>query len=246
MSVFVFGSLRGSPGVTTAAVLAAGCFGRGVLVEADGDGGVLALRHGLHREPGLVTLAGSRGPGAGWESHTQLVAGVPVLVGPESPERMARLWAHGGERLVAAVTTSFDRAAPDVVVDAGRLRPGWPPAVLASVSRLVVFVHPVAEELAVLAQRLMTWPTNPTPIGVVLAGAGPYRPGDVSEQLGVEVLAAIPIDRRAGGIVNEGGSGRVLARSSLARAARSLAERLVGAPPDESTSSESGSSEVAR
>jgi len=242
VSIFVFASLRGAPGVTTTAVLVTGCLARGVLVEADGDGGVLALRHGLHREPGLSTLVTSRDRAAGWESHMQRVAGVPVLVGPESPERMTRLWAHGGDRLVAAVTTSFDRAEPDVVVDAGRLRPGWPPAALSAVSRLVVFVRPVAEELAALAQRLDGLPAGELPVGVVLAGAGPYRPGDVADQLDVEVLAVIPVDRRAAGIVNEGGSARVLARSSLARTARSLAERLTGAP----ASNTSAPSEVAR
>lgn len=225
--MFVFGSLHGSPGVTTAAVLVAGCFQRGVLVEADGDGGVLALRHGLHREPGLTTLA-SRTGDARWESHTQRLAGVPVLVGPETPERMARLWAHGGERLVSALRHSFDRTEPDVVVDAGRLRPGWPPSPLMDAARLVVFVRPVAEDLAGLAERLPEWADTHT-TDVVLAGTGPYRSDDVARELGVEVLARIPADRRAAGIVTEGGSARVLARSSLARAARSFAERLAGA-----------------
>lgn len=221
----MFGSLHGSPGVTTTSVLVAGCFHRGVLVEADGDGGVLALRHGLHREPGLTTLA-SRAGDAGWESHTQRVAGVPVLVGPETPERMARLWAHGGERLTAALGPKFGRTEPDVVVDAGRLRPGWPPHALAEAGRLVVFVRPLAEELAGLAQRLHEWDG---PVGVVLAGGGPYQGADVARELGVEVLVTMPTDRRAAEIVNAGGSARVLARSSLARSARSLAERLTGA-----------------
>lgn len=226
MSVFVFASLRGAPGVTTAAVLVAGCFVRGVLVEADSDGGVLALRHGLHREPGLATLATSRDRSIGWESHTQRVAGVRVLVGPESPERMTRLWAQGGDRLVAALSTSFDRAAPDVVVDAGRMRPDWPPTVLTTMGRLVLFVRPVAEDLASLAQRLDRLPVGDQPVGVVLAGAGPYRAGEVAGQLGVEVLATTPDDRRAASIVAGGGSARVLARSRLARSARSLADRL--------------------
>lgn len=233
MSVFLVGSLRGSPGVTTACVLLAGCFARGVVVEADRDGGVLAVRHGLGREPGLTTLAGARGP-IGWEAHAQSVGGVPVLVGPESLERTGALWSHAGDRLVNALTTPADGDGEvDVVVDVGRFASSWPPAGLGQVaSGVVVVVRPVAEQLVGLTQHLGRWSAAGWPVGVVLAGVGPYRARDVADGLGVPVLGVLPEDRRAAATLADGGSARVLARSPLARAVRTLADTLTDAASD--------------
>lgn len=226
MSVFVIGSLHGAPGVSTTALLLAGCFTSGLLVEADSDGGVLAVRHGLGREPGLRTLAGVRTT-VGWGPHAQTIGGVPVLVGPESPERTAALWAHAGDRITAVLTAPDVNGPADVVVDVGRLRTGWPPPALVKVaSRWLVVVQPVAEELVVLSQRLPAWTAAAIPVGVVLAGSGPYTAADVTGEFGVEVLATLPVDRRAASTLTNGGSRRVLARSGLARAVRSLADTL--------------------
>jgi hypothetical protein len=226
VSVFVMGSLHGAPGVSTTALLLAGCFTRGLLVEADSDGGVLAVRHGLSREPGLTTMAGAR-TATGWFTHAQSMGGVPVLVGPESPERMVGLWAHAGERLVTALTVVDGDGAADAVIDVGRFRSGWPPAALsAAASKWLVVVRPEAEELVTLAQRLPGWVDVGLPVAVVLAGTGPYSSADVVSALGVEVAATLPVDRRAASIITGGGSRRVLVRSALGRAVRSLADTL--------------------
>src|SRR3546814_13554520 len=58
-----------------------------LLVEADLSGGVLAVRYGLGREPGLTSLAAANPTEeGGWLDHAQDAGGVPVLVGPDSPE----------------------------------------------------------------------------------------------------------------------------------------------------------------
>lgn len=229
MSLFVVGSLRGSPGVTTTGLLLAGCFDRGVFVEADRDGGVLAVRHGLGREPGLTTLAGERG-GSGWQSHAQSVGGVPVLVGPESPQRTATLWSHAGERLVGTLAAADGDGEPDAVVDVGRFAEAWPPAPLVQAAAfVVVIVRPTAEQLVTLSQHTERWSSIGLRVGAVVAGEGPYRPGDVAE-LGVPVVGTLPTDRRAAQIVVAGGSGRALARSALARAVRTLADTLTAEP----------------
>jgi len=226
MSVFLIGSLHGAPGVSTTALLLAGCFTSGLLVEADSDGGVLAVRHGLGREPGLTTLAGARTT-VGWGPHAQTIGGVAVLVGPESPERTMALWAHAGDRIAAVLTAPDVNGQADVVVDVGRFRNGWPlPALAREASRWMVVVRPVAEELVVLSQRLPAWAAAGIPVGVVLAGSGPYTAADVAGEFGVEVLATLPVDRRAASTLTDGGSRRVLARSGLARAVRSLADTL--------------------
>ena len=81
MSMIVVGSVRSS-GATTLALALAGSLERAVLIEADADGGVLALRYGLAREPGMATLAASRpGSGGGVLDHAQaLPGGLPVVV----------------------------------------------------------------------------------------------------------------------------------------------------------------------
>src|SRR5438477_511605 len=88
MMTIVVGSVR-SAGATTVALAIAGWLDPVVLVEADPDGGVLALRYGLRREPGLLTLAASRDlEGDMLSEHTQrLPGGLPVIVAPESPAR---------------------------------------------------------------------------------------------------------------------------------------------------------------
>lgn len=227
MSLFVFGSLHGSPGVTTSALLVAGCLSKGVVVEADPDGGVLAVRYGLGREPGLATLAaaGALEP-VGWWDHAQSASRVPVLVGPEAPQSAAALWSHAGTSL-ARTLTSVDA---DVVVDAGRLRPGTVVEPLLALADLVVIVvRPRVEDLVILSHRLTDLRRRCRALGVVLIGPGKYRPGEVRAQLDVGVLGELPEDR--GCLRRLNGDGlplppRALTRTVLGRAARTLAATL--------------------
>ena len=139
MSLLVFGSVRASPGVTTTALAVSACLARRVLVEADCDGGVLALRYGLGVEPGVTTLAAAGGhPGLDEVlGHAQaLPGGVPVLVGPDSPDQAVALWRSAGDRL-AGVLADLDL---DVVVDAGRLSPASPALSLVPVASQVLVV----------------------------------------------------------------------------------------------------------
>lgn len=225
MTVFVVGSVRGSPGVTTTALLLASCVD-GVMVEADLDGGVLAVRYGLGREPGLTTLAAAQTVEAtAWRQHCQDAGGVPVLVGPDAPERASALWARAGDRLAAALAASDST----VVVDVGRLRPHAATAPLLPAAALaVVLVRPTAEDLVGLSHRLPTLRRAAAEVGVVLVGSGPYTTADIAGELGVAVLGALPEDRRAlAMLTRQGGSPRGLSRTRLARAAGSVADAMV-------------------
>ena len=66
-------------------------------------------------------------------------------------------------------------------------------------------------------------------LGLVLVGDGPYPDGEVAEALGVEVLGRLPWDPQGAELLTVlPASDRRLRLSPLVRAARSLAENLVG------------------
>lgn len=220
--MIVVGSVR-SGGATTLALALAGSLERAVLVEADADGGVLALRYGLSREPGLLSLVASR-PASGRAvlDHAQrLPGGLPVIVGPESPERATQLLRSAGQRL-AAILAMADGL--DVVVDAGRLSPSSPATVVVAEAVVtLVAARPRADELVAAAERVASLGTGAR---LVLVGAGPYSASDVATQLNCPVLGTISDDPRAAQSLAEGGSAKALARSNLMRSARSLAARV--------------------
>lgn len=223
MTMIVVGSVRSS-GATTLALALAGSLERAVLVEADADGGVLALRYGLGREPGLTTLAASRpgSDGAVLDHAQALPGGLPAIVGPESPGRTTHLLHTAGARLASLLARVEGL---DVVVDAGRLGPSSPALCLVPPALVTLVVaRPRAEELVAAAERMAAIGESAR---LVLAGAGPYTASQVTAQLGCPVLASIADDARAARALAEGGSSKVLARSALLRSARTLAASLL-------------------
>lgn len=223
MTVVLVGSVRGAPGVTSAALLLAGWLDDSAVAEADLDGGVIAVRYGLGREPGLTTLAaGHTIDPEDWRKHTQDAGGVPVLVGPDAPDRMAMLWSRAGRR----VGTSLAESRATVVVDAGRLRPGGVTSDLHAVSALtLLLVRPVPDDLVGLAHRL---PALPGRVGLVLVGSGAYTTSDVRAEFGVDVLGTLPDDRRAAVMLTDGGMrAGGLARTPVARAMHTVADAVV-------------------
>lgn len=221
MRVVTLASVRGAPGVTTTSLLLASTYDDAVVVEADLDGGVLAVRYGLGREPGLTTLAAAGASESGtWRAHAQDAGGVPVLVGPDAPAPTASLWRAAGER----ITQSLSVAEGVAVVDAGRLRS---PVPLVTASHLLLLlVRPVAEQLVALSHVLpAARQTIRGEIAAVLVGEGPYRAADVEDSLAVAVMGELPSDPAAE-ILRDGGSGARLARSRLARSVNALGDRV--------------------
>lgn len=222
MTAVAVGSVR-SGGATTLAVALAGVLDEAVLVEADPDGGVLALRYGLSREPGLVTLAASRqDPSSVILEHAQrLPGGLAAVVGPESPERATQLVRSSGHRITALLAGSTP---PNIVVDLGRLTPSSPATAVAASSPLVLLVaRPRAEELVAAAERV---PYLGEGARLVLVGDGPYSASDVTTQLGCPVAGLVAEDGRAARALAEGGSSRAIARSALVRSVRTLAASI--------------------
>lgn len=232
----VFGSARSSPGVTTAALAVAGCLDGSVVVEGDPDGGVIAARYGLPREPGLVTLAASVRAGTSQprdiNEHCQLLpGGQPVVVGPASVESATAVWKSSGPRLSSALSGAA--STETVVVDGGRLSPAAPTLPLLEVADLlIVVVRPILEDLHALSGRTRSLGSQTNRLAVVIVGDKPYGPAEVAEHLGVEVLGALATDpRAAGAFAGQVAAPRGLRRSALARSARGIAERLVEVRP---------------
>jgi len=216
-----------SGGATTLALCLAACTEDAVVVEADPAGGVLALRYGLGREPGLITLASTHGPAPDLAAHCQLLpGGLATVVAPESPERAAQVLASAGRRLSATLVAEGPRT---VVVDVGRLWASSPAAVLAAAAEVALVVaRPRAEELVAAAEVVRFLGER---AGIVLAGDGPYRPSEVADELGCWVFGPLAWDPRAAAALAEGGSPAALARSGLVRSARALARTVIGDPP---------------
>ena len=223
MTAIAVGSVR-SGGATTLAMTLAGVLDDAVLVEADADGGVLALRYGLSREPGLLSLAASRQqPGDVILDHAQrLPGGMAVVVGPESPERASQLMRSANQRIAGLLSGT---SSIDLVVDLGRLSPSSPGTVLAAGAQLALVVaRPRAEELVAAAERVAALGER---AGLVLVGSGPYSAAEVTSQLGCRVIGTIAHDLRGARALAEGGSARAVARSALVRSVRTLAASLL-------------------
>ena len=226
MTLVLVGSARGAPGATTLAVAVAAWLEHSVLVEADPDGGVLAVRHRLGREPGLITLAAGQPPaGETLLDHAQrLPGGLPVVVSPESAERAAHLWRAAAPALVRALSASHD---VPVVVDVGRLGPDSPALALVPAASLVIVVaRPSAEQLLAAADRLRAVSRLNEHVSIALVGDGPYSASDARTELGCDVIGTIAYDQRAAEALAGSGGIRHLGRSALLRSGRGLAAEI--------------------
>jgi MinD-like ATPase involved in chromosome partitioning or flagellar assembly len=229
MTVVAVASVRGAPGVTTTALLLASCLDGALLVEADLSGGVLAVRYGLGREPGLTTLAAAstREP-ARLLDHAQDAGGVPVLVGPDAAEASEALWRTAGEALV----TTIQDAARWAVIDAGRLQRLT--SIVQRAALVLLVVRPVAEQLVGATHAVASLRRSiDGNVAVVLVGEGPYRASDVEPTLGCRLVAHLPTDPVTAEHLRDGGGTLArIARSRLGRAVTALAERVENVAAD--------------
>lgn len=242
-------SLKGSPGVTTAALALATVWPaqRRLLAELDPAGGDLGVRLALPTGGGLAGLAtATRRPESRqsvWPFAHELAGGLWVLPAPPGAEQasacLRTLAAAGVLHRLAA-----DAAAGDAVViaDCGRLDPGSlceRAGVLAGV--VLVVVRPHLSDLAHVAGRLDAIKQQADMTGLVLiAGAGlphadpAYPPEEVSQALNAPVLGSLPADPRGAAVLTAGRGQQIRAgrRLPLIRAARALVEAVaVTLPP---------------
>ncbi|MEV8320449.1 hypothetical protein AB0Q95_40505 [Streptomyces sp. NPDC059900] len=239
--IVALGSFKGAPGVTTlalalAAAWPAGGGARPVVVEADADGGDLAVRFGLPDSAGLLALAagarhGGTERGAGeLDGCAQVVAGsLRVVVAPT-----------GGQQAAPCVTEvaacpSVLRGGGDsagvVLLDLGRLG-GAPSEELARLAdRVVLVARGEADALAHVAAR-PEWLEAFRPELVVM-GECRYSEADIAQALRMEQaqIHVLPQDARAAAALVGAAhmTPRRWGRAPLPRAAVALARQLNGA-----------------
>lgn len=154
-------SAKGSPGVTTTALLFAALWPRpSILVECDPSGGDVALRmpgidgEPLDANPGLLNLvaAGRKSlyPELVAQHTEQIVGGLDVITGMSAPEQATGLgqWRQLGSLFGQLPGT-------DVVVDLGRIGAETPQnALLSAASAVVMVVDTVPSSVIHLRERL--------------------------------------------------------------------------------------------
>ncbi len=235
------GSVKGSPGVTTATLgLAAGWPMRPggapvVAVEADPSGGDVLGWYALPAAPGLVTWAAQARSGrVALSGHVQqLPGGVEVVAAPvEATAARGAVEVLAGSGALRAAAGSIT-----VVADVGRLDPSSPAGpVVAGCDLLVVLVRPVPVDLARVAGR----EAELTAAGrreclLVLVGEPGWPVDRVAESVGLPVLGVLPDDQRGAGLIaGRPGGRRAVAHAALARGysvvARNLAAQLAARP----------------
>lgn len=226
------GSVR-SCGVTTVSLALAATWPperRMLLVEADPAGGTLAAASGWPAEPSQVSLAASarRGgdPSLVWEHCHRLPGEAAVLAAPALGEQ-----ARSALGMLGPLLGRLGELDGDVLVDCGRLDAGSPGVELwERAARRLLVVRPRLADL----QALASWSENRSPdlrADVVTVGEGPYPDGEVTEALGLEVLARMPWDPDAAeALLSVPASARQIRLAPLVRAARTLADRLTQDP----------------
>lgn len=226
------GSVKGSPGATTAAVALAARWPAGeepTVIECDPAGGDLLVRFELEAYPGVVSLAAAARRGSEADllrRHTQrLPGGLPVVVGAVGGEQakaaLAVLASSGGVDVLCRAAAG-DRAV--VLADCGRLQSGSPALPVAQAAdALLLVVRSTAEELAHVAALLPTAVGWCRSVRLLLVGDG-YGPAEVARELGVPVAGRLPADARgAAALAGNSGSRHGPARSALGRAAAEVA-----------------------
>lgn len=248
MGVVAFLHAKGAPGTTTAALLAAALWpGPVLLVDADAEGGDVALR--LRRQDGapvdrtrgllsLLPLARREMQPATVPEHAQVLRGgieaVAGLAGPGQAGAAGHLWSN----LADAFGRTTDR---DVLVDCGRVSPQSSHLPLLQRADLVVCVlRPTVsgvvhtrERLAALQPSLVGPDGHRPRVGLLIVADRPHgrdaegAAGIIGRDLpGVEVLGRLAHDEK-GASVFEGIETPRPERTLLVRSGREVVARLI-------------------
>ena len=253
MSVVAVGAVRSCGATTVALGLAATwpSHRHVVLVEADPAGGTLAAAAGFPAEPSLVSLAAAVRHTDAVElaiAHTHaLPGGSPVLTAPATAEQSERAIA-----LLTRLLGHLGELEDDVVLDCGRLgplaaeminRPADDGPARTNTERLlaadvpVIVTRPQLPDLHALGGFLdhprLTTARRDGRIRLALVGDGPYADGEITEVLGVPVVAHLPFEAgTARALATTSADARELRRAPLVRELRSFAASLAGPTTD--------------
>ncbi|MDH3681574.1 MAG: hypothetical protein OEV40_16680 [Acidimicrobiia bacterium] len=224
-------SVRGSPGVTSWALLLAAAWPPGapderVVLEADCAGGVLGARYQLGVEPGAVSLVSAcrrADDTLTLDHHGRLVAdGLWVVPGPEVAERAVPVWTSGATD-VAGVLRKDDRL---WLADVGRAGPESPvqDLIRSSVANVVVS-GPSIEDVVQVPARVAALSAS-APTGVVVVGRCDFAEDELHRFFGGRALWAVPTADRLPELAMRAVQGGRARRSASWRAATEVASDL--------------------
>ena len=241
--IVTMGSIRGSPGATSWALLLAAAWPSAfdvdrVVIEADLDGGVLGARYGFGVDPGVVSfIAALRRSDADGRVEVSghgraMGGGVWVVPGPETGEQARAVWAGTAEG-VAARLAADDRL---WVVDVGRIGAGSPTLPLVRRATLAVVVSRSShEDFVQVPTRVGTLHDHVAQVGVIVVGKSAHQVDDLSAFFGTGLIWMVGASdelREVAGAALVGGRAR---RSWLWRTAVNVAADVAGhvnASPD--------------
>jgi hypothetical protein len=248
-------SAKASPGATTLACAIGAVWPadrRIVVAECDPAGGDLAARFNLSAKRGMTSLAleARRSPITSQldiDGHLQVLpGGLEVLAGPTGAAASRAVDAQIAECLFRMRSVSGQdgsTAAPDLVLDCGRIQPGAAGQSEAfKASRYVLVVaRPTIEAVAStrwIAEQLNDSRNRPrldddpaerrdSDAGLVLVGEGPVPASQAEDAIGLPLLAVLPEDHvAAAALRGEPALTWRLARSPLVRSVRALVAGL--------------------
>jgi len=252
MTVLVFGSAKGSPGVTTTVLALAARWPEHrepFLVEADPAGGDIVARlaslegdtGGLRDTPSMVQLAAASRRGINSTSlieHSQRLPGlgeVRALLSPASAFASTTALTELVNADLAGHLAAL--SGHDVLVDAGTIFPASPMVpVLRSIRWLNVIARPTLESILHTRELVAALGAMGVRCTVVVVGDRPYAPIDVAEATGAHLLGSLPADPiGAAALAGEARNSKILGRSRLIRSAGAIASSLAGTPASRGT-----------
>ncbi|NNE74303.1 MAG: hypothetical protein HKN26_11610 [Acidimicrobiales bacterium] len=242
MTLLCVASVKGSPGVTLTTLALAAAWptehdDQKVLIEADADGGTLAVHYQLGRDPGLIGLTAAAGHQLDiadvWNHSQELPGGLPVVVAPDQPDKAANIISTAGCTLARPLAQRNDLVA---LVDCGRLSSrSAANDIVRHADALIVVLRPTAPNIQIAAHRLAAQRRLCENVTWLLVGDRPYSPAEIQGVHQVPVLGVIADDLIGARGLEHGTSDKKLRRSafirSIANVADTLADRFPLAPP---------------
>ncbi len=244
MALVTVMSAKGAPGATTTAMLLAALWPRPtILVDADPNGGDIALRlpgeagRTLDRERGLLSLLPAARRGLGGDvvrQHLQTaLGGQPVLAGLGGPEQSVAV----GQQWPVLAQAFARMPEADVIVDMGQVHARSPHVTMLEHAHAALWVYRPQATTVLHTRRRLEGLTEllaqaAARTGVV-AVSGTDQEADLAAAAGVlreerdwvTDYGSVALDRRAA-VMFEGGEVYRPERTLLARSGRALAERL--------------------
>lgn len=211
MSIIAVGSAKSSPGVTNLSVglglsWESTTGRRAVLVEADGDGGVLAARFGLASTPSLVELSGTARHELTMDrlrASCQSLAGqLPALVAPGCGETTTLVLTPLAKRLADGLGRLDDM---DALVDVGRIRRDSPAGdLIKRCDLLVLVVRPQFDQLVPLVHQARRMKSDDIPTALVCVGDRPYPPTEMAKASQINLLGVMAHEPRVAQALGRG------------------------------------------